>query len=116
MPLIVETLARGKSIANPTSPEWIKFHTRLGVELGADALKTDYTGDVETMRDVVEACPAPILVLGGAQKAKSEAMSIVKGAIAAGAAGLVFGRNVFQSSDVAATVRELRTILDEPLN
>jgi DhnA family fructose-bisphosphate aldolase class Ia len=42
-------------------------------------------------------------------------MDIVKGAVA-GAAGLTFGRNVFQSSDVAATLRKLRAALDEPPN
>jgi DhnA family fructose-bisphosphate aldolase class Ia len=116
VPLIVETLARGKNAANPTSPEWIKFHTRIALELGADALKTDYTGDVETMKDVIQTCPAPILVLGGVQKPEAEFMKIVKGAVAAGAAGLTFGRNVFQASDVVATMRKLRATLDEPLS
>ena len=112
IPLIVETLARGKSVANPASPEWIKHHTRIALELGADVLKTDYTGNVETMTDVVSSCPAPILVLGGAQKPEDEAMEIVQGAVAAGAAGLVFGRNVFQARDIAATLRQLRAVLD----
>lgn len=116
IPLIVETLARGKNLANPTSPEWIKLHTRIALELGADVLKTDYTGDAETMRDVIHSCPAPILVLGGVQKPENEVMGIVKGAVAAGAAGLTFGRNVFQSSDVVATLRKLRAALDEPPN
>jgi DhnA family fructose-bisphosphate aldolase class Ia len=112
IPLIVETLARGKGLTNPNSAEWLKLHTRIAVELGADVLKTDYTGDVETMRDVVQTCPAPILVLGGAQKPEAEVMKIVKGAVAAGAAGLTFGRNVFQSSDVVGTLRKLRAALD----
>jgi DhnA family fructose-bisphosphate aldolase class Ia len=116
IPLIVESLARGKNVQNPTSPEWIKLHTRIAVELGADVLKTEYTGDVETMREVIQVCPAPMLVLGGALKPISEAMDIVKGAVAAGAAGLVFGRNVFQSRDVAATLRELRSTLDQSSN
>jgi DhnA family fructose-bisphosphate aldolase class Ia len=116
IPLIVETLARGKDVANPASPDWIKFHTRIALELGADVLKTEYTGDVETMRDVIQTCPAPILVLGGAKKPKSEAMDIAKGALAAGAAGLFFGRNVFQSRDVASSLRALRAILDKPSN
>lgn len=116
IPMIVETLARGKDVANPTSPEWIKLHTRIALELGADVLKTEYTGDVETMRDVVQSCPAPILVLGGARKPKSEAMEMAKGAVAAGAAGVFFGRNVFQARNVAASLRALRAILDTPSN
>jgi fructose-bisphosphate aldolase/2-amino-3,7-dideoxy-D-threo-hept-6-ulosonate synthase len=116
IPLIVETLARGKGLTNPSSAEWLKLHTRIAVELGADVLKTDYTGDAETMREVLQTCPAPILVLGGAQKPEAEFMKIVKGSVAAGAAGLTFGRNVFQSSDVVGTLRKLRATLDEPAN
>lgn len=101
-------------MAEPTSPEWIKLHTRMALELGADVLKTEYTGNTETMREVIEACPAPILVLGGNRKSESEAMGLARGAMAAGAAGLFFGRNVFQSADVAASVRKLRAALDEP--
>ncbi len=113
IPLIVETLARGIGLTNPTSPEWIKLHTRIALELGADVLKTDYTGDVGTMKDVIQNCPAPVLVLGGVQKPEREVMDIVKGAVTAGAAGLTFGRNVFQSADVVATLRKLRATLDE---
>jgi DhnA family fructose-bisphosphate aldolase class Ia len=43
-------------------------------------------------------------------------MDIVKGAVAAGAAGLTFGRNVFQSTDVVATLRKLRAALDASPN
>ena len=114
MPMIVETLARGRDVAKQTSPDWIKLHTRIALELGADVMKTEYTGDVETMKDVIQACPAPILVLGGARKPENGGMDIVKGAMAAGAAGLFFGRNVFQAPDTAERLRELRAVLDQP--
>jgi class I fructose-bisphosphate aldolase len=114
MPMIVETLARGRDVANQTSSDWIKLHTRIALELGADVLKTEYTGDVETMRDVIQTCPAPILVLGGARKPEDGGMDIVKGAMAAGAAGLFFGRNIFQAPNIAESLRELRAVLDQP--
>lgn len=116
MPMIVETLARGTDVTNQTSPEWIKLHTRIALELGADVLKTEYTGDVESMRDVIQTCPAPILVLGGTRNPENGGMDIVRGAVAAGAAGLFFGRNVFQAPDIAASLREMRIVLDEPSN
>jgi DhnA family fructose-bisphosphate aldolase class Ia len=114
--MIVETLASGKDVSNQTSPEWIKLHTRIALELGADVLKTEYTGDVDSMRNVIQTCPAPILVLGGARKPENGGMDIVKGAVAAGAAGLFFGRNVFQAPDIAECLRELRAALDQPSN
>jgi DhnA family fructose-bisphosphate aldolase class Ia len=113
IPMIVETLARGKDVSNQNSPNWIELHTRIALELGADVLKTEYTGDVESMKGVIRVCPAPILVIGGPWKPENDGLDIVKGAVAAGAAGVFFGRNVYQPLDVAV-FREARTILDEP--
>ena len=111
MPLIIETLARGKDVQNPADPQWLKLHTRIAAELGADVIKTDYAGSPESMREVVEACPIPILILGGSRN--DAALEIVRGAMKAGAAGVFFGRNVFQSQDMAGFLKQARIILNE---
>jgi DhnA family fructose-bisphosphate aldolase class Ia len=113
IPLMVETLARGKAVANPTSPEWIRLHTRIAAEIGADVIKTEYTGSVETMRDVVSICPIPILVLGGERRSEEAATEAIRGIAESGAAGVFFGRNVFQSADVADFLKRARILLDE---
>ncbi len=110
MPLIVETLARGKDVANPGDPKWLALHTRIAVELGADAIKTDYAGSADAMRSIVQGCPIPILVLGGSRS--SAALDMVRGAMQAGAAGVFFGRNVFQSDDMEGFLQQARAILD----
>jgi fructose-bisphosphate aldolase, class I len=110
IPLIIETLARGKEVQNPADPQWIKRHTRIATELGADVIKTDYAGSVAAMREVVESCPIPILVLGGSRN--DGAMDVVRGVMEAGAAGVFFGRNVFQSEDMAGFLRQARSILN----
>jgi DhnA family fructose-bisphosphate aldolase class Ia len=110
IPLIVETLARGKNIENPGDPKWLKLHTRMAAELGADVIKTDYAGDVAAMRSVVEACPIPILVLGGSRNAA--ALNVVRDVVAAGAAGVFFGRNVFQAHDMREFLGQARAVLD----
>jgi fructose-bisphosphate aldolase, class I len=110
LPLIVETLARGRNVDDPGDPKWLKLHTRMAAELGADVIKTDYSGDGVTMRSVVEACPAPILVLGGSRN--PDALDVVRGAVAAGAAGIFFGRNVFQASNMREFLRQARDLLD----
>jgi DhnA family fructose-bisphosphate aldolase class Ia len=112
LPLIVETLARGKDVSDPTSPEWIKLHTRVAVELGADVIKTEYTGDVDTMRDVVATCPVPILILGG-KRQNDGGLEVVRGTVASGAAGVFFGRNVFQAPDIPAFLKNVRDVLDQ---
>jgi class I fructose-bisphosphate aldolase len=112
IPLMVESLARGKQVENPGDPRWLKLHTRMAVELGADAVKTDYSGDPDIMRSVVEGCPIPILVLGGSRQASDEeALAMVRGAVQAGAAGVFFGRNVFQSENMHSFLRQARAIL-----
>jgi DhnA family fructose-bisphosphate aldolase class Ia len=117
IPLIVETLARGKNVANPADPKWLNLHTRMAAELGADMVKTDYAGDSATMRRVVDACSVPILVLGGSRySSDEEALDVVRGAAAAGAAGVFFGRNVFQADDMPSFLRKARAALDSPVS
>ena len=114
MPLIIETLARGKSVKNPSDPKWLKLHTRMAAELGADLVKTDYAGDPETMRGVVDNCPIPILVLGGSRySSDAEALALIHGVAASGSAGVFFGRNVFQADDMLAFLQDARSALNE---
>lgn len=113
IPLIVESLARGKDVQNPGDPKWLNLHTRMAAELGADAVKTDYSGDPASMRAVVEECPIPILVLGGSRHASDKhALDVVREVSAAGAAGVFFGRNVFQAEDMNSFLAQARAALD----
>jgi DhnA family fructose-bisphosphate aldolase class Ia len=113
MPLIVESLARGKQVANPSDSKWLKLHTRMAVELGASAVKTDYAGDPASMRRIVDDCPVPVVVLGGSRYSSDEqALDLIRGAVAGGAAGVLFGRNVFQAEDVVSFLRKARAVLD----
>jgi DhnA family fructose-bisphosphate aldolase class Ia len=114
VPLIVEALARGRDVECPTSPEWLQFHSRVAAELGADAVKTEYSGDVESMRTVVEACPVPILVLGGSKnESEDAALGVIRSAMQAGAAGVFFGRNVFQANDISGFLKRARAALND---
>jgi class I fructose-bisphosphate aldolase len=113
IPLIVESLARGKDVKNPGDPKWLNLHTRMAAELGADAVKTDYSGDPVSMRSVVEECPIPILVLGGSRHASDkDALDVVREVATSGAAGVFFGRNVFQADNISAFLEQARAALD----
>ncbi len=113
IPMMVESLARGKSIQNSADPKWLELHTRMAVELGADAIKTDYSGDPVSMSAVVKACPVPILILGGTRDSSDEgALNVVRGAMQAGAAGVFFGRNVFQADDMSGFLKRAKAVLD----
>ena len=83
---------------------------RIGMELGADVIKTQYTGSPETFERVVEATrPVPVVIAGGPLCSESEVLSAARGAITAGARGVSFGRNVFERKDPTHMLRLLQS-------
>lgn len=114
IPLIVESLARGPKVQNPSDPKWLKLHSRIAAELGADLIKTEYSGDPASMSEVVKACPIPILVLGGSRSGSDEdVLKSVRSIKQSGAAGIFFGRNVFQAEDMGRLLQKVRAVLDD---
>jgi DhnA family fructose-bisphosphate aldolase class Ia len=87
---------------------------RIGVDLGADLVKTQFTGDVASFREVVRvAAPVPIVIAGGAITTPHELFRMTRDALAAGAAGVCYGRNVFGSADPVRVLDVLRAIVHE---
>jgi DhnA family fructose-bisphosphate aldolase class Ia len=102
--------------SNELTPEEMHDQVRTGArilaELGADAIKTFYTG--EAFGDIVEACPVPIFCLG-AEKTPTEldALNLAYRAVKSGARGVVFGRNVIQASSPARFLRALKKVVKD---
>ncbi|UCB45471.1 MAG: fructose-bisphosphate aldolase [Spirochaetota bacterium] len=83
----------------------IAHMARIGYELGADIVKTTYSGDIDSYKQVVERCPTPIIVAGGDPVSEpEEVVKMAFEAVMAGAAGTAIGRNTWQNSDPAAMV------------
>ncbi len=118
IPHIIEPMCRGlKPKGHEMEAEFIAFVCRMAFEMGADALKADYSGSAETYRQVVEACPIPILIAGGPKSDSPYASyEMVEGAIEAGAAGALLGRNIIQAEDPAAALRAIRGIVHDNLD
>ena len=75
---------------------------RAGAELGADIVKTSYTGDHDSFKALVDACPVPLVIAGGPRKETTrEVLEMVEDAMDCGAAGVALGRNVWQSPNPA---------------
>jgi len=112
MPLLAMMYPRGPKIQNEHAPDVVAHAARLGAELGADIVKTNYTGDVETFRTVVESCPAPVIIAGGPKcKTAQEILETACESIKAGSAGLSIGRNVFQHENPTLMVKALSAIV-----
>lgn len=112
LPVIVEAVLWGSRSTDQSDANAIAYVSRLAAELGADAVKTQYTGDVESMRKVVDSCPVPVLLLGGPKATDpAELLRSATASLSTGARGLVYGRNVWQASDPCATARELHDLV-----
>jgi DhnA family fructose-bisphosphate aldolase class Ia len=112
IPLIVETVLWGSRITDRRDPDLLTLGCRMAAELGADAIKTEYTGDPQTMKPVVEGCPAPVLVLGGPRMdSEEDLLTATEGAISAGVRGVVYGRNIWQADDPRRVSAGIRKIL-----
>jgi DhnA family fructose-bisphosphate aldolase class Ia len=112
VPLIVESLARGAKVENPRELRWLLLHTRIAAELGADVIKTESAATPDGLREMIRACPVPVLVLGGSRSGSDdEVVSTVRGIIDAGAAGVFFGRNIFQADNMSALITRVRSVL-----
>jgi DhnA family fructose-bisphosphate aldolase class Ia len=115
MPLMVEPLvfkAGDRGYGSDGDPEKIVPLVRQAVELGADVIKADFTEDLADYGRVLEAAaPRPVLVRGGGRASDEEVLARTAEVMRAGAAGIVFGRNVIQHSDPAEMTRRLMAIV-----
>ena len=90
----------------------IQHCVRVGVELGADFIKTQYTGNPSTFASAIDtACGAPVLVAGGPKRPWEDLLRDARDALLAGASGFSFGRNIFEQNDPDFAVRTLSTLL-----
>src|SRR5918997_5237204 len=113
LPLMVEALpCPSERIPDPKAADAMASAARLAFEHGADMVKSYYTGTQEGFRRVTDNCPAPVLIAGGPRmETVEETLRVAHDAVGAGAAGVVFGRNVWQSGDTRGVIRALEGII-----
>ncbi len=95
IPVIGEYFPTGHLDMSPEElHEDVRIGSRIVAELGADAIKTFHTCD---FRAVTSTCPVPVFGLG-AEKLPTQraALELAAAEVAAGAGGVVFGRNAIQ--------------------
>ena len=115
MPLLAMMYPRGSE--NDYDPVRVRHAARIGAELGADIVKTYYTGDPETFRQVTESCPVPVVMSGGPKAEKPvDFLAQVSGAMAGGAAGVAVGRNVWQDPRPALMLQAVKAVVHDGLS
>jgi DhnA family fructose-bisphosphate aldolase class Ia/Fe-S-cluster-containing hydrogenase component 2 len=108
LPCIIEPLAYGGQVTGANVVEILTLGARMAVEIGADALKIPYTGDVESFQNLVSVAGVPVLVLGGARSDNErDALELFAEGLEAGGKGCLMGRNVTKSPDPQNMVAQL---------
>jgi DhnA family fructose-bisphosphate aldolase class Ia len=108
VPFQAEVIPGGFDQPDKHTPDNIARVARQAAEMGADYVKTLYTGDPESMRRVVEGAGVPVVILGGERSSDEVALlAQVRDALDAGVAGVAFGRNIWAHSDPAAITARL---------
>jgi DhnA family fructose-bisphosphate aldolase class Ia len=117
MPVIVHAYPNGEQVPPDEvfTPQRVGYASRLAMELGVDVVKTFYTGSAESFARVVEmAAPALVVAAGGPRlETDRDVLEMAHGVVQAGAAGITFGRNVWQSRDPAALVGALKAVVHQ---
>lgn len=112
VPLLAMMYPRGENIKSQFEVDAVKHCARVGAEIGADIVKTNYTGTIDSFREVVEGCPVPVVIAGGPKMDSEKALlDMVRDAMLAGAKGVSIGRNVFQHNNIASITRKLADIV-----
>jgi predicted phospho-2-dehydro-3-deoxyheptonate aldolase len=112
MPLLAMMYPKG--FENDFDPVRVRHAARIGAELGADIVKTYYTGDPQSFRQVTESCPVPVVMSGGPKAERPiDFLTQVRGAMDGGAAGVAVGRNVWQDEQPAAMLQAIKAVVHD---
>jgi len=90
----------------------VKRVSRIMAEMGADLIKTFFTGD--RFHEVVENTPVPVFTIG-AEKLNTD-LDVLKKAHASveqGSRGIIFGRNIFMAENPPKLIKALNAVIND---
>jgi fructose-bisphosphate aldolase/2-amino-3,7-dideoxy-D-threo-hept-6-ulosonate synthase len=112
LPVLAMAYARGPGI-DESDATALGHAVRLAEELGADVIKTGYSGDAESFERVVEATAKPVVIAGGSKGTDEQTLAMVRGAMDAGAAGVSMGRSIFQHDHPEKITRAVAAVIHD---
>ncbi|SER56833.1 2-amino-3,7-dideoxy-D-threo-hept-6-ulosonate synthase [Natrinema salaciae] len=115
IPVLAMAYARGPGVDSEDA-ESLGHAVRLAEELGADIVKTGYSGDAESFQHVVESTRLPVVIAGGSKGSDRETIEMVRGVMDAGGAGVSMGRSIFQHENPEAIARAVAGVVHEDLS
>ncbi|SNZ13168.1 fructose-bisphosphate aldolase / 2-amino-3,7-dideoxy-D-threo-hept-6-ulosonate synthase [Natronoarchaeum philippinense] len=119
IPVLAMAYARGVHLEGEDpehDAENLGHAVRLAEEVGADIVKTAYSGDAESFAHVTSSTSLPVVIAGGARGTDRETIEMVRGAMDAGADGISMGRSIFQHEDPRAISEAVTGVVHEDLS
>lgn len=117
MPLMVEPIPferRDGTYHDVADEDRLVPLVRQAVEAGADVIKAGILPTADAMRRAVRVCGGvPYLARGGSKGDDREVLAATRHLLDCGAAGIVFGRNIFQHDRPAAMAGALRALIHD---
>jgi len=104
---VLAVTAVGKNMARDL--RYLGLASRICQDAGARIIKTYYCQEFSKLVDAV--APTPVVVAGGKRTSPSDALHVVYNSIQAGAAGVDFGRNIFQDDNPIGMIRAIGAIV-----
>lgn len=112
VPLMIEPIPGSFENKAQHTPVNIGVAGRMAAELGADIVKLQYSGDVESFREIMAPIYKPVIVLGGPNRGDIKAvLTDVHGAMACGAVGIAMGRNIWAHPTPAKVIAAMNVII-----
>jgi fructose-bisphosphate aldolase / 2-amino-3,7-dideoxy-D-threo-hept-6-ulosonate synthase len=119
MPFIAEaefptTYASIEDLKDAYGFDYLARNVRLCAELGADIVKTNWPGDVDSFAKLVAATSGvPVVLAGGSRITDEELLTRMEQAMSVGAIGCSVGRNIFMHDNPQALTRALARVIRE---
>jgi putative autoinducer-2 (AI-2) aldolase len=108
MPVLAVT-AVGKNMARDL--RYLGLASRMCQDAGARIIKTYYCEEFSRLVDAV--APTAVVVAGGKYSSPPDALQMAHDSVEAGAAGVDFGRNIFQDDNPVGMIRAIRSIVHD---
>lgn len=114
---IIETMGARHALAPDIHDgDFVRMHARIGIEMGADIIKTDWPGRAALKR-LTETSPVPIMLAGGPSDGSDrDTLNMVSEIMNAGASGIMFGRLVFQAKEPLAVMKACKAIIHDQVS
>jgi len=115
VPLVAEMLPRGfEGGEDARTPENVTLACRQGAEMGADVIKTVYTGDQKSFKELVDSTYVPVVILGGGKIVEEKKLlTDIRESLDVGGAGVAMGRNIWKYPEPARLASAIAKVIHE---